>query len=86
MKRLYGDGMKWQDPPRSERGPARSQEMDEMADELKRNPGRWALIREGVAIGSSSAAYKRRGLETAFRQRPGDPGRWDLYARAPLED
>lgn len=78
--------LEWQDPPASSRGRLGSRILDEHVAQLQAHPGRWALVRRGVAPGTADA-YKARGCEVTSRtvQTPGEgeKRRVDLWARWP---
>lgn len=76
--------IKWQEPPADARG---RDKWGPVADELRAQPGRWALVAEGVSA-SMSTAFKR-GRIIAFQPagsfeavtRNVVDGRADIYAR-----
>jgi hypothetical protein len=75
--------IQWQAPPpdrRSRKKSRRSLELDELAEILHANPGKWALVATTDYPGNGKQ-YQQRGLEMATRTRP--DGRFDKYARAP---
>lgn len=53
--------------------------MDADVRELKANPGRWALVREGMKSTGAIEPWKKRGCEATARKRPG--GGVDVWAR-----
>ena len=58
--------LKFQDPPaRQYGGRSASRDWAAIAAELRRNPGRWALVAEGVSVGNSAGI--RSGRNSAFR-------------------
>jgi hypothetical protein len=72
----------WQDPPAS----ALMSPREAIAAELKRHPGRWALVSSGLKSKTGVNLWKKLGLEAV----PSSTGsttegnlRWDIYARAP---
>jgi hypothetical protein len=71
----------WAEPPATKRvGRARRTFVDRIADELKANPGRWALVAED-AWPHTRKQWKDRGLEVVGRRtRPGK-AQENLYAR-----
>lgn len=83
--------MKWQEPPADGRRhtggsgwnsrSARSKELDALADQLRANPGRWALVEENTWPGNAKK-YQSRGLDVRLRK-TGDDQRQDIYARSP---
>jgi hypothetical protein len=76
------DELTWQDPPPDRRRQG-SAYIDAIAEQLKSNPGKWALIRTVKSTGSSSSTFRKRGLEVTLRRRP--DLQFDLYARWPEE-
>lgn len=74
--------IKWGEPPAVAR-PARTLELDQLADELRAYRGRWALVETNPYPGSGKV-YKARGLEAVTRtRREGHRTLYDVYARAP---
>lgn len=73
--------IKWQDPPpkASSRAGKRHTVLDRIADELKANPGRWALVKEKASPGFVEP-LKERGLQVAMRGMTGS-NYGDIYAR-----
>lgn len=69
--------MKWEEPP----APAHSTaaQIEAEVRELKANPGRWALVREGMASTGATMPWKERGCETTSRKNA--EGRVDVWAR-----
>lgn len=71
----------WQDPPARQQK-HRTVELDELAEQLRTNPGRWAIVATNPYPGAADQ-YKRRGLEVTTRTRyEGDDVLYDVYARA----
>lgn len=68
--------IEWKNPPRSRTG---HRDWDAIADQLKANPGRWALIAPGYGNRRCDAATSR-GLTVVSRQ-VGETARFDIYAR-----
>lgn len=58
----------------------RQRELNEFAELLHKNPGKYALIGQQPYAGAN-ASFRRRGLEVATRKRP--DGQYDVYVRAP---
>ena len=75
--------MKWQEPPADGRSArpkqSRSDEINAVAEELKANPGKWALVDED-AWPNTLYVWKKRGLEVRFRM-TGEGRKGDIYAR-----
>ena len=71
-------GLRWEVPPteNTRRDP------DAIVAELKRNPGRWALVGEDEALGT--AVWKLRGCEQRTVTGP-IRGRGRMYVRWPEE-
>lgn len=73
--------IRWEEPPVSVNG-----RWHEVVEELKRNPGRWALIEEGLTekYGESSlrASFRRWGCQVKTRRLEGGTSVW---ARWPEE-
>lgn len=74
--------IKWQDPPESGigRGRQASRERDQLVEELKEHPGKWALILEDQKSSSAAASMRKRGCE-ARTVRHKETGTYDVYAR-----
>lgn len=71
--------IKWQNPPsRSRLGT----QYEEIIDELKKNPGRWALITETWKTSGPPAAFKNADCQATCRANK-DTKTWSLYARYP---
>lgn len=75
--------IKWQDPPASKRGMARS--LVPIVTALKNNPGKWALVREKASSSSACVPWRKQGCEALVRRTNfGEtPARYDVYARWP---
>lgn len=75
--------IKWQDPP--ERGSWIGGTLTPIVAALKKNPGKWALVREKVSSSSAQTPWKKQGCEALVRRsNPGEtPPRYDVYARWP---
>lgn len=69
--------MKWQEPPAPANASAAQIEAD--VRKLKANPGRWALVREGMASTGATMPWKERGCEATSRKDAN--GRVDVWAR-----
>lgn len=76
----------WRDPPAHRRGNPRShiraKEVDDLAQELRENPGRWAVVEENRPTRGNTETYSKRGLEVA--QRKSKNGMYSIYARQPV--
>lgn len=71
--------IKWQNPPsRSSRGT----QYDEIIEELKKHPNRWALISEDWKTSGPPAPFKKAGCEATCRANKSSKT-WSLYARFP---
>lgn len=73
------------DPPPDGRRPPRQKrelELDQIAEQLKKTPGEWALVQQS-AWASNTQRYQRRGLQTRVRKSKEVADRWDIYARYP---
>jgi len=69
--------MKWKNPPsRSSRGT----QYDEIIEELKKHPGRWALISEDWKTSGPPSRFKKAGCEATCRANK-ESKTWSLYAR-----
>lgn len=69
--------IKWQNPPsRSSRGT----QYDEIIEELKKNPGRWALVSEDWKTSGPPSPFKKAGCEATCRANKSSKT-WSLYAR-----
>ena len=66
----------WKNPPRSR---ADHLDWDAIADQLKANPGRWALVAPSYGNRKCAPATSR-GLTIVSRQ-VGESARFDIYAR-----
>lgn len=80
--------LKWVDPPKAVTGPGAVGKWSPVADELRANPGVWALIAEDVA--TTTAAYLRNGMSPGWVKgdfqvrsvgKRENRSRSDLYAR-----
>ena len=73
--------IKWQNPPsRSSLGTM----YDEIVEELKKNPGRWALVSEDWKTSAPPAALRKAGCESTCRaNKDAKVKSWRLYARFP---
>ena len=67
--------LKWQDPPKESKN-----SWDEIAEALRANPGRWALVRSGVSYQAGRAECRRLGLER--RALKNAEGKVEIYVRA----
>lgn len=73
--------IKWEEPGKATRGKSLSSAIDAIADQLKANPGKWALVQEN-AFNGGVVTWQKRGLETATRRPAGtQKGRCNIYAR-----
>jgi len=68
-------GLKWQEPPSTPR-----HNWDSIAEQLKANPGRWALVAESYS-GNKVKAAKARGLTVRVSRVPENFGKFDVYAK-----
>lgn len=72
--------VQWEEPPKPNGGPRANQQLLDFANELRANPGRWALyptVPSSDSATSSNAANIRRGTLAAFRP----PGAFEAVAR-----
>lgn len=67
----------WSDPPPSERGSSKSK-WDQVASELRKNPGRWALIAAKTTSGNGLSTMIRKGEGRVFSP----PGAFEATTRA----
>lgn len=75
--------MIWKEPP-----PAVSSEKAAILAELKKNPGRWALVQSRYKSTSGAAPWKKLGCEATHRRADTTEGKsteYDIYARWPEE-
>jgi hypothetical protein len=77
----------WKEPPTNKRGwtagAAGSKRIDAIVEELKTEPGRWALVHESLTQGGA-VGLKKRGCETRLViVKPKPNPRYDIYARWP---
>lgn len=74
--------LRWEEPPASKTPGNRKQgdkrKIDREVDALRRNPGKWALVREDAASGNY-ITYKKRGCTT--RTRALGNNRYAIYAK-----
>jgi hypothetical protein len=73
--------MIWKEPP-----PAVSSEKAAILAELKKNPGRWALVQTRYKSTSGTAPWKKLGCEATHRRAETTEGKsteYDIYARWP---
>lgn len=73
--------MIWKEPP-----PAVSSEKAAVLAELKKNPGRWALVQSRYKSTSGTAPWKKLGCEATHRRAEpleGKSTEYDIYARWP---
>lgn len=73
-------GLVWKDPPR---GQSRRADTDLLVEELRANPGVWALV-EVDAWSACKAKYERRGCEARTVKVSDGPTKHDIYARWPV--
>lgn len=72
--------MRWELPPDPDRGSWAK--WKPMADELKENPGEWALIMEGAdyrQMTSARSCFAKYGCRVRIRKQPEDGG-WNVWA------
>jgi hypothetical protein len=72
--------VKWQDPPSAPR-----YNWDSIAEELRSNPGQWALVAEGYST-NACKAMTRRGMQIRSHRLTGLHRReqaYDIYAMFP---
>lgn len=60
-------GIKWEEPQEVTSGPGRKSEYAAVVNELKRNPGRWAVVAEDVAPSMAGYLKRRYGVEVTTR-------------------
>lgn len=79
--------IKWADPPADGRGRRRSTHWAEVADALRANPGKWALVAESASPSTAQnikrgtyVAFADEGFEAVSRKSPTGKGS-DIYAR-----
>lgn len=70
--------MIWKEPP-----PAVSSEKAAVLAELKKNPGKWALVQRAMASSSATAPWSKLGCEAVYRKSEDQPKKFDIYARWP---
>lgn len=71
-------GIKWQEPPSAPR-----YDWDAIAEELRSNPGEWALVAEGYST-NNCRSMTRRGMEIRSHRLTGlhrSQQAYDIYAR-----
>lgn len=68
----------WKEPP-----PAVSSEKLAVLTELRKNPGRWALVQRAMASSSATAPWVKLGCEAVYRKSEDQPKKFDIYARWP---
>ena len=73
--------LKWQDPP-SRSGAASGMAWQAVIEELKRNPGRWALVTDKWKTSVAPAAFRQQGCERTTRKNT-DGKTYSVYARFP---
>ncbi|ALJ19541.1 hypothetical protein [Microbacterium sp. No. 7] len=74
--------IKWEEPPARKYGGGSSSKWTKVIEQLKKRPGEWALVAEGV--GASLAGHlKRRGLEAVSRNAREGGANASIYARWP---
>lgn len=78
--------MKWQKPPKSSAGRGMSLRIDQDVAELRKNPGEWALVREGIRTASPVTSYKTRGCVATSHRVNTAPDRFDIYAMWPADE
>lgn len=75
--------LRWETPPTSSRGRGRAPAIDAVVEELKANPGKWALVREDAAS-NARTPFVKRGCEVRNVTKA-DSHRVTLYARWPVQ-
>lgn len=70
----------WQDPP-SRRGGI-GKDYSRVIDELKANPGRWALVIKDMKTTAAPAAFRQAKCEATTRRNP-DGKTWSVWVRYP---
>lgn len=75
----------WEDPPDRVRGTPRPSKWNLVVEELKRHPGKWALVATGGehpgSHGNRAARLRSLGCEKVQRRQP--DGSFALYERWP---
>lgn len=71
--------IKWQEPPTD--GRSGDANLTRVLAELRANPGRWALVYEGVHASRASYIKARPGFEATSRKSATVQRRCDIYAR-----
>lgn len=71
----------WQDPPA--RNKDSKYQYQQIIDELKKNPGRWALVVPEWSTSVAPSPLKKAGCETTTRFNGKDAKTWSVYARWP---
>lgn len=78
--------MKWKKPPHHEAGRGVALRIDADVAELRKNPGEWAVVREGVKTASPVTSYKNRGCVATSHRVNTSPDRFDIYAMWPADE
>lgn len=76
----------WQDPPSRTGGKTRAWEP--VVEQLKANPGKWALVAEDWTYSAPPAAFRQAGCEATARRNKAENGAkktWSIYARYPVK-
>ncbi len=71
--------VEWKQPPAS----AFLSERDQMVEDLKAQPGRWARVKKDMKSKTGIGVWKKAGLEAVTAPAESDPALFDYYARAP---
>lgn len=78
--------LKWQDPP--SRSGGKSNDWDLVIEQLKANPGKWALVAADWGYSAPPTAFRQQGCEATARRNKGQEGEkktWSVYARSPIK-
>lgn len=77
--------LQWKEPPPAESNRGLHAETREIIDQLKANPGKWALVVESATSSGATTRWKKRGCEATIRRAEKVNGkyRYDVYARWP---
>ncbi|MEE2568587.1 hypothetical protein V1638_04140 [Pseudarthrobacter sp. J64] len=75
--------LNWQDPPGQS---SKAREYDAIVEQLKRYPGRWALIKEDNKTSTAPQLIRAAGCETKCRRHPTEAKTWKVYARWPVSE
>lgn len=81
-ERKYLEGIvRWEDPPPPAMGPMRPGIYAEVVEELRANPGRWAVLWTDAKHASVADALRKRGCQVASRSNRTEPKTYTIYAR-----